>query len=139
LDALTFSPSAPQLDPREATNDGPGVLLDLLYPGVGAPTEGGPMSDDCLRLNLWTPACDSAQRPVVVWLHGGAFQHGSPNERAFSGDVLARDQDLVVVTVGHRLGVLGFSGLDVEAGSATAGLLDLVQALRWVRDEIAAF
>ena len=137
--ALRLGPSAAQLDPRAVAPPEAVELLDLLYPGTGEPTEGGRIDEDCLRLNVWTPECDDRARPVLVWLHGGAFQHGSPNERVFAGDVLAREQDMVVVHVGHRLGVLGFSGLDVAAGSATAGLLDVVLALRWVRDEIARF
>ncbi|HEU5031788.1 MAG TPA: carboxylesterase family protein [Spirillospora sp.] len=143
-DALEFGPSAPQVDVRAGTGPMGRRLLALLYPRAGHPTEGGPMSEDCLRLNVWTPAADAGARPVMVWFHGGAFQHGSGNEMAFNGDVLAAAEDVVVVTVTHRLGFLGFCALDAVAGesfdgSGVAGLLDLVQALEWVRDNVAAF
>jgi para-nitrobenzyl esterase len=104
----------------------------------------GPVSEDCLNLNLWTPGLDGARRPVLVWLHGGGFSSGSANNDAYLGDRLARRGDAVVVTVNHRLGVLGFlhlDGLGGErfAGSGNAGMLDIVRALHWVRDNIANF
>lgn len=95
--------------------------------------------EDCLRLNVWTPAADGARRPVLVWFHGGWFSIGSGNEPAYDGANLARRGDVVVVTVNHRLGVLGHLALDDVPGSGNAGLLDLVAALRWVREEIERF
>lgn len=104
----------------------------------------GPVSEDCLRLNVWTGALDpAARRPVLVWLHGGGFSFGSGSSDLSHGDVLARDHDLVVVTVNHRLGILGHLSLEAAgpdwADSGVAGLLDLRLALTWVRDNIAAF
>ncbi|MGH3263673.1 MAG: carboxylesterase family protein, partial [Trebonia sp.] len=139
-DALEFGPSAPQVPPFCA-GDLPPIsesLLGLLYPRGGSPVEGGAVSEDCLRVNVWTPSVAGA-RPVMVWLHGGAFLHGSGNEMAFNGDVLASAEDVVVVTVTHRIGLLGFLELDGFDGSGNAGMLDIVLALRWVRDNIAGF
>jgi para-nitrobenzyl esterase len=104
----------------------------------------GPSGDDCLNLNVWTPALDDAKRPVMVWFHGGGFSSGSANNPMYFGDHLARRGDVVVVTVNHRLGILGYLDLagvggDRWAGSGNAGLLDLVQSLEWVRDNIAGF
>ncbi|HCT75744.1 MAG TPA: carboxylesterase/lipase family protein [Micromonosporaceae bacterium] len=144
-DAFEFGPAAPQLDARVGAAPIAQEVLRLLYPRAGTPTEGGPVSEDCLRLNIWTPSAEEGRgRPVIVWLHGGAYQHGSGNEMAFNGDVLASTQDIVVVTVTHRLGLLGFCALDEVAGesfagSGVAGLLDIVEALRWVRANIAGF
>jgi para-nitrobenzyl esterase len=138
-DALSFGPSAPQLHPFGADlGPVPERLLSMLYPRGGSPAEGGAVSEDCLYLNVWTPAV-SGSRPVMVWLHGGAFMHGSGNEMAFNGDVLAAAEDVVVVTVTHRLGLLGFLPVPGADGSGVAGLLDIVLALDWVRDNIVAF
>ncbi|MDT3442404.1 MULTISPECIES: carboxylesterase/lipase family protein [unclassified Pseudofrankia] len=104
----------------------------------------GRVSEDCLNLNLWTPASDDGRRPVMVWLHGGGFSSGSANNAAYFGDRLARRGDVVVVTVNHRLGVLGHLHLDGLggqrwAGSGNAGMLDIALALEWVRDNAAGF
>ena len=104
----------------------------------------GQPGEDCLRLNLWTPDPDGKRRPVMVWLHGGGFTAGSGQELpAYDGENLARKGDLVLVSVNHRLGPLGFLDLSAAgpqfAQSANAGMLDLVAALQWVRDNIAAF
>lgn len=103
-----------------------------------------PFSEDCLRLNVWTPALDEGRRPVLVWLHGGGFSWGSGASRLTSGDALARRHGLVVVSVNHRLGILGYLHLAAAAGrdwagSGVAGLLDLRLALEWVRDQIGSF
>jgi para-nitrobenzyl esterase len=101
--------------------------------------------EDCLRLNVWTPAInDNKKRPVMVWLHGGGFAAGSGNDLpAFDGENLARRGDAVVVTLNHRLNLLGFLDLskygDKYAQSANVGMLDSVAALEWVRDNIAVF
>lgn len=142
VDATAFAVVAPQ---RDAGADGvAGALKQLEHPRGGTALEGASIGEDCLRLNIWAPSTSSAPRPVLVWLHGGGFTNGSGNELAFNGDVLAAREDLVVVTVTHRLGVLGF--LDLRAadhggieGSANAGMLDIVAALRWVHDNIAEF
>lgn len=100
--------------------------------------------EDCLTVNIFTPAADSAARPVMVWLHGGWFSVGSGNEPCYDGSNLCRSGDVVVVTVNHRLGALGFlslvgNGDDHFESSANNGLLDIVEALKWVRDNIAEF
>jgi para-nitrobenzyl esterase len=109
------------------------------------PADTTPESEDCLNLNIWTPGLgDGGKRPVMVWLHGGAFAYGSGNRAVTDGANLARRGDVVVVSVNHRLNILGFLHLDdiggeAWAGSGNAGVLDIVAALRWVRDNIAAF
>src|SRR5581483_6302967 len=102
--------------------------------------------EDCLTLNLWTPSSDGSgtPRPVMVWFHGGAWTMGSGNSPMYDGAALARRGDVVVVTVNHRLGALGYLALDEVfgpevAGSGSAGALDMVAALEWVRDNIGAF
>jgi len=108
--------------------------------GVLPPFE---QSEDCLTLSVWTPAPDSARRPVFVWLHGGAYVTGGGDLPFYSGSTLARTGDIVVVNVNYRLGALGYlhlPGIDGKGGAtANGGLLDQVQALRWVRDNVAAF
>lgn len=103
-----------------------------------------PTSEDCLFLNVWTPRANDKKRPVMVWIHGGAFGFGSANDKYYEGSNLARKEDVVVVSMNHRLNALGFLDLSPElgpeyAGSANVGMLDLVQALTWVRDNIARF
>jgi para-nitrobenzyl esterase len=102
-------------------------------------------SEDCLYLNVWTPAAgDGGKRPVLFWCHGGAFTMGSGSGGFYNGANLARRGDVVVVTVNHRLGPLGYCYFGDLAGedyalSGNVGMLDLVAALEWVRDNIAAF
>jgi para-nitrobenzyl esterase len=103
-----------------------------------------PVGEDCLTLNLWTPGLDAGRRPVMVWFHGGAFSYGSANTPRTVGANLARRGDVVVVTVNHRLNILGFLDLAALGGtefahSGNAGMLDLVAALEWVRDNVARF
>lgn len=104
------------------------------------------MSEDCLVLNVWTNGLmDHGKRPVMVWLHGGGFVTGSGDHiPAFDGSNLAKTGEVVVVTVNHRLGVFGYLHLEElageeYAGSGNAGMLDLVAALEWVRDNIETF
>ena len=106
---------------------------------------GGPGSEDCLYLNIWTPEWPlRSSYPVMLWIHGGANVVGSANNPAFDGSALAR-RGMVVVTVNHRLGVMGFMAhpaLSAESGHHSSGnyaLLDQIMALRWVRDNIARF
>jgi para-nitrobenzyl esterase len=101
-------------------------------------------SEDCLRLNIWSPGIDAGKRPVMVWLHGGGFSAGSGQElRSYDGENLARRGDVIVVSLNHRLNALGFLDLsrygDQYAGSGNVGMLDIVAALEWIRDNIAAF
>lgn len=106
----------------------------------------GYTGEDCQRLNIWTPAseADGKKRPVMVWLHGGGFAAGSGQELpGYDGANLARKGDVVVVTLNHRLNVLGFLDLsdfgEEYASSANAGMLDIVAALQWVNNNIEAF
>ncbi len=130
LDATHASPVAPQP---------PDMVSRLLGAGDGPPQS----ETDCLTVNVWTPAVDVAKRPVLVWIHGGAFVSGSGSVPWYDGANLAR-RDVVVVTVNYRLGALGFCHLeglggDAFAGSGNAGLLDQAAALGWVQRNIAAF
>jgi para-nitrobenzyl esterase len=100
-------------------------------------------SEDCLCLNIWTPGCDNAARPVMVWIHGGAFVIGAGSQSIYDGARLAR-RDVVVVTINYRLGVFGFLNLaDASSGEApgtgTEGLADQLLALDWVKRHIASF
>jgi para-nitrobenzyl esterase len=109
---------------------------------VGDPKTMGPRFDeDCLVLNVWSPAPDGGRRPVLVWIHGGGFTVGSA--RAFTGTHLVAQGDVVVVSINYRLGVLGFVNFGEALGddrmASNLGLRDQVAALRWVRDHIAAF
>ncbi len=105
----------------------------------------GVPGEDCLRVNLWTPGInDGKKRPVMVWLHGGGFTAGSGQELlSYDGENLARRGDVVVVTLNHRLNVFGFLNLAQYGSkyqdSANVGMLDIVSALEWVRDNIAGF
>jgi carboxylesterase type B len=128
-DAARFGPSAAQ----NGALVGPLMSLGISRTG-----------EDCLYLNVWTPAADRGRRPVLVWIHGGAFVLGSGSQMLYDGATLARRGDVVVVTVNYRLGALGFLRLRDRFGerlpaSGNEGLLDQVAALEWVRDEIAAF
>ena len=103
-----------------------------------------PYSEDSLYLNVWTPGCDDARRPVLVWIHGGAFAWGAGDTPWYDGTKFARHGDVVVVTINYRLNAFGFLHLaDVFgerfAGSGNAGILDQVAALEWVRECIHAF
>ncbi len=101
-------------------------------------------SEDCLKLNVFTPGTDNAARPVLVWMHGGGFNSGSGNYLIYDGTYLAKKEDVVVVSVTHRLNIFGFLHLadiggEQWAGATNAGVQDLVAALQWVKDNIAAF
>ncbi|MDR3792556.1 MAG: carboxylesterase family protein [Terracidiphilus sp.] len=133
-DALDFGPRAPQPTGRGFGN-GHGFYL---------PPESGPVSEDCLHLNVWTPALrDGRRRPVLVYIHGGGYNGWSANSDLYSGVNLCRRGDAVVVTLNHRLNLFGYLYLSgLSAGfedSGNAGMLDLVLALQWVRDNIEAF
>jgi para-nitrobenzyl esterase len=102
--------------------------------------------EDMLRLNVWTPAVnDGKKRPVLVWIHGGGYASGSSQElRPYDGERLAREHDVVLVSMNHRLNVFGFLDLsqiggDKYAQSGNVSMLDLVQSLQWVRDNIDHF
>lgn len=101
-------------------------------------------SEDCLFLNVWTPGTDAARRPVMVYFHGGGYSTGSGSHPLYDGTRLAQRGDVVVVTVNHRLNIFGYGPFARVAGpgfedSGNLGQLDLILALQWVRDNIAAF
>ena len=104
-----------------------------------------PMGEDCLNLNVFTPALGSGNRPVMVWLHGGGFSGGSGNWLLYEGTNLARKEDVVMVSVTHRLNLFGFLYLaDLGGGekwstASNAGMQDIVAALAWIKENIAAF
>jgi para-nitrobenzyl esterase len=139
---------APWSGVREATQVGPRCPQPPtpgLMPEEAIDLDYGPMSEDCLYLNVWTAALDAAaKRPVMVWFHGGGYAVGSGGSVRYDGSNLARKREVVVVTVNHRLNAFGFLDLSGIGGarfadSGNAGMLDIVAALEWVRDNIANF
>jgi len=126
-DALAYGPTAPQI-----TED---------TPRSGTPEQ----SEDCLVLNVFTPELGArSKRPVMVWLHGGGFSTGSGSGSIYNGVNLAHKNDVVLVSINHRLNVLGSTYLGEIAGpefalSGCAGMLDIVAALHWVRENIENF
>ena len=135
------TPPTPWTEPLQAHHDGPASpQSNPDHPRPGA----GPESEDCLTLNVWTPALrDGRKRPVMVWIHGGGLWRLSAAGAYQDGTNIAAHGDVVMVSPNHRLGVLGFAWLqDWDSrfvGSASAGMLDLVQALQWVRDHAEEF
>jgi para-nitrobenzyl esterase len=101
------------------------------------------VSEDCLKINVWTPATDTQKRPVVVWLHGGGFVNGCAIEQdGYNGENLARLGNVVFCSLNHRLGALGYTHLKAAGGHAASGNvgnLDMVAALEWVKNNIANF
>jgi para-nitrobenzyl esterase len=135
-DALDYTGHAPQQGLRPPTRP---ELADF-----SGPPDTTPETEDCLTLSVWTPGLDGAKRPVMVWLHGGAFSYGTANVARLQGSRLARRGDVVVVTVNQRLNIFGFLDLSAIGGaefaaSGNAGALDMVAALEWVRDNIERF
>ncbi|MHA1278918.1 MAG: carboxylesterase/lipase family protein [Candidatus Helarchaeota archaeon] len=96
-----------------------------------------PESEDCLYLNIWTPSIDNKKRPVMFWIHGGAFIIGTGNDPLYDGGALARRGDVVVVTSNYRLGFFGFAY--IPEITVNVGSLDQIKALEWVRDNIELF
>ncbi len=101
-------------------------------------------SEDCLYLNIWSPNPDNKRRPVMVWIHGGAFMFGEGSSELYDGTSFAKNGDVVVVTINYRLGIFGFFYLDEIGGdefsrSGNCGILDQIAALRWVKENIEAF
>ena len=121
-DALAFGPTAPK--------GGYAPPLDQLLPDPDVP------GDECLNLNVWAPSPPSQGRPVMVWMHGGSFRNGSSAVPVYDGTAFARDS-VVLVSVNYRLGVEGFAVF--PDAPANRGLLDLIAALQWVRDNITEF
>lgn len=138
-DCLEYGPQTPQgSGPSEAQSPRSPDGYTRLY--VGRPET---QSEDCLILNIWTPALDGAKRPVMFWIHGGGFSTGSGSSPWYDGTNVALKQDVVVVTINHRLNVFGYAHLgafnDRFADSANCGTLDCIAALQWVRDNIDRF
>ncbi len=131
---------APWQGTFDATDFGPRPPQPPMQTALGVPEPQGPMGEDCLRLNVHTPGLDGS-RPVMVWFHGGGLAFGSADE--YDGTNLAVANDVVVVTVGYRLGLLGFADLSPcgpeYAGSASNGFRDQILALEWVRANVAGF
>ena len=132
-------PRAPWTGVYEAAAYGP----NCPQMAMGLAIESAAQSEDCLRLNVWTRSLTGA-RPVMVWLHGGAFRTGNDRAGGVEGANLAANADVVVVSLNHRIGVMGFLQLDEAFGpqygqSGAAGMLDIAAALQWVRANIAAF
>lgn len=138
-------PPAPWSDVRTAFEFGPIAPQPTARSGLTTTPEKATVSEDCLRLNIWTPALrDGRKRPVLVYFHGGAYNGGSVNEDLYDGVKLCHRGNVVVVSVNHRLNGFGFLYLAEVVGakyaeSGNAGMLDLVLALRWVHDNIAEF
>lgn len=152
--AARFQPPAkpkPWSDVRDATALGPRSpqLLSSFHgfvpPEVEVMDRDEMMGEDCLVLNVWTPALDRGRKlPVMVWLHGGGYTSGSGGFICYDGVELARKHEVVVVTVNHRLTAFGYLylagfGSERYAASSNMGNLDIIAALEWVRDNIAAF
>jgi para-nitrobenzyl esterase len=132
-DALELGPASPQT---------PSNLIPESM--AQQPKSDGAGSEDCLHLNVWTPDAGKGKRPVMVWFHGGGYSAGSANWEMYNGANLAAKQDVVVVTVNHRLNVFGYLyladlGGEKYASASNVGMLDTVAALEWVRDNIAGF
>jgi para-nitrobenzyl esterase len=119
--------------------------FELGPPAIQAPRRNEPTpAEDCLFLNVWTPANDGRKRPVMFYSHGGGFVIGSGGSAGQDGANLARNFDVVVVETNHRLGMLGFMYLDEisgpeYAGSGNMGLLDITEGLKWVNENIHVF
>jgi para-nitrobenzyl esterase len=134
-------PHTPWREPREALKFGPAAP----QVATGGMTDAASVrwDEDCLTLNISTPACDDAKRAVLVWIHGGGYRTGQGSIPWYNGARFSANGDIVVVSINYRLGALGFTelshlGAEYESASV-AGILDQIAALRWVRDNIAQF
>lgn len=133
--AVWWGNSAPQIMEKRYANEYASFVDHWNYDDV---------SEDCLKINVWTPVLDSKKRPVIVWLHGGGFVNGNAVEQdGYHGENISRLGDVVFCSLNHRLGALGFTNLassgDKMTASGNVGMLDIVAALEWVRDNISNF
>lgn len=134
--SMTYGPVAPLIDPTTTVQDESEFVFDHSW---------GYTSEDCLRINVWTPAVnDGKKRPVMFWIHGGGFTAGSSQELpSYDGENLARNGDVVVVSINHRLNILGFLDLSAYGEkykySANLSVLDMRFALEWVKSNISNF
>ena len=144
LGALRFKAPQPP-DPwsgiRETTQATPSPMQSTNNPfsGVIPGNLVGAVSEDCLTVDIWTPAVLGEQVPVLVWVYGGAYLTGGSTLVTYDGSTLAADHGVVVVSVNYRLGAMGFLWLDDQRAEANCGLRDQLAALQWVRDNVAAF
>lgn len=135
-DALAFGDVSPQVPGSRISGYGDLIVFDRQPAGPG---------EDCLSLNVWTPTLEAgAKKPVIVVLHGGGFYGGSGNSFGMDGEEMARFADSVVISVNHRLGAFGFAHLAELGGeryarSGAVGMMDIVAALEWVRENVEAF
>ena len=135
--ALNYGDSAPQVISYPRTPESAGFFTNAWNYDV--------ISEDCLRLNVWTPGLDNTKRPVIVWLHGGGFSSGNAIEQdGYGGENLARYGDVVFCSVNHRLNCFGYSDFASVGGekykhSGNVGMLDIVAALQWIHDNITQF
>ena len=131
-----YGPVSPLMNPTTKIQDESEFVFDHDW---------GFSNENCLNLNVWTPGInDNKKRPVLFWIHGGGFTTGSSHELpSYDGGNLSRKGDLVVVSINHRLNVLGFLDLSAYGSkynhSANNGILDIARALEWVRDNISSF
>ncbi len=132
--ALWWGNTAPQIMEKRYANITASFVDHWNYDDV---------SEDCLKINVWTPAPDSQKRPVIVWLHGGGFVNGNAIEQdGYHGENLSRLGNVVFCSINHRLGAFGYSHLKAAGGHAASGNvgnLDMVLALEWVKNNIANF
>jgi para-nitrobenzyl esterase len=132
--AVWWGNSAPQIMEKRYANPYASFVDHWNYDDV---------SEDCLKINVWTPALDNTKRPVIVWLHGGGFTNGNGIEQdGYHGENLSRLGNVVFCSINHRLGPLGYTHLKAAGGhpaSGNVGNLDMVAALEWVRDNITNF
>jgi para-nitrobenzyl esterase len=134
--SMAWGPTCPMMSPPNVTSDEGEFLFQHDW---------GYFGEDCLRLNIWTPAIDDGKkRPVLIWIHGGGYTFGSSQELpCYDGKNLTEKGNIVYVSVNHRLNVLGFTDLSAFGekykSSANIGIIDLVAALEWVKSNIAGF
>jgi para-nitrobenzyl esterase len=144
-DASHYGAAAMQLNAGGATSKQRPLVDKALHEILLPPDDVRMQKEDCLFLDVWTPQLDGGKRPVMLWMHGGGFNYGSASWRAYDGHNLASKHDVVLVGVNHRLNAYGYlylGDLDKSGAFATSGnvgQLDLVAALEWIRDNIAAF
>jgi para-nitrobenzyl esterase len=134
--SLSYGPVSPLLDPTTNVQDEPEFVF---HHDWGFPNE------DCLRINVWSPGInDGKKRPVMFWIHGGGFTAGSSQELpSYDGENLAKKGDVVVVSINHRLNILGYLDLSAYGGkyknSANLSIIDMKVALEWVKNNISNF